>query len=131
MCWWGEIKQSTCFPLYFRHELHHECTHLLDYNKHQTQHYQTSELWYRQIKGQLEQVRTLSAMYGIDNKSKVIYGSQHGDLETSWQSVGLCTGYIIHYILYQWIQFIDLYQQLIEESKFNGSITRVSRLQWQ
>ncbi|XP_063447672.1 serine/threonine-protein kinase TBK1-like [Mytilus trossulus] len=73
--------------LSYIHELHHECTHLLDYNKHQTQHYQTSELWYRQIKGQLEQVRTLSAMFGIDNKTKVIYGSQHGDLETSWQSL--------------------------------------------
>jgi hypothetical protein len=38
---------------FFSHELHHECTHLLDYNKHQNQHYQTSSLWYQQLKYQL------------------------------------------------------------------------------
>lgn len=64
------------------HELHHECTHLLDYNRHQKQHYDTSLIWYQQLKQQLEQLTTVTYWRG-----KVDLDNQQTDLEFSWNSL--------------------------------------------
>jgi len=73
----------------FSHELHHECTHLLDYNKHQNQHYQTSSLWYEQLKYQLGQIKNMTNMSGklMDSEAKVGFYDQQTELEFSWNSV--------------------------------------------
>lgn len=71
------------------HELHHECTHLLDYNKHQNQHYQTSSLWYKQLKYQLEQIKNMTNMSGklMDSEAKVGFYDQQTELEFSWNNL--------------------------------------------
>jgi hypothetical protein len=63
--------------------------YIIEHNKHQNQHYQTSSLWYQQLKYQLGHIKTMTNMTGklIDSEAKVGFYDQQTELEFSWNSV--------------------------------------------